>query len=156
MPFATRTDLLKRANATRLVQLTVPTDREMVDEAALRLAIDGGDLTGYSNTDQETIALALDAIDSALADADAVILGYSIPATVQTPLLARIAATIALYYLQSQGNMTDDVQKAYDSVIKMLESHVKGVLSLVPPEPEVTVEDNFLGAEITSSPSRYG
>ncbi|GAB6139919.1 hypothetical protein JCM14076_06480 [Methylosoma difficile] len=155
MSFATRTDLLKRANATRLVQLTVPTDREMVDEAALRLAIDDGDLTGYSNTDQETIALALDAIDGALADADALMLGYSIPATVQTPLLARLAATVALYYLQSQGNMTDDVQKAYDSTIKMFDSHKKGVLSLVPPEPEVTVDDVFLGAEIASSPSRY-
>ena len=66
------------------------------------------------------LALALEAIDKALADADALILSYGIPATVQTTLLARLASTVALYYLQGAERMTDDVRKAYDGVIDTL------------------------------------
>lgn len=156
MPFATRSDLLKRANARRLAQLAVPSDRAMIDDDSLRIAIDEGNLTSYSTDDQASIALALDAIDNALADADALILSYGIPATVQTTLLARLASTIALYYLQGLERMTDSVQKAYDGAVDMLKNHARGLISLIPFEPPVTIEDSWAGAEIESEPSRYG
>ena len=155
MSFATRTFMLNRVNAARLAQLACPADRDMVDDEAIRIAIAGGDLSGYSEADQTTISLALDAIDAALADADALIMTYGIPETVQTTLLARIASTIALYYLQGVGRMTDDVQKAYEGVIDTLKSHSKGVLSLIPPDPALTVSDALAGAEISSGSSRY-
>lgn len=155
MPFATAADLLKRANAKRLAQLAVPNDREMIDDEALRLAINNEDLSGYREEDQTTIALALDAIGNALADADALILSYSIPETVQTTLLARLACTIALYYLQGVERMTDPVQKAYDGAVDTLKSHAKGTLSLIPFTPPTTPTDSWAGAEISSGTSRY-
>jgi phage gp36-like protein len=156
--FATRADLLARSNASRLAQLAIPADREMVDDAAIRLAITGGDLSGYSAIDAESIALALLAIDDALADAGALMVGYGIPDTAQSTLLARMESTIAMYYLQGTERMCEDIDKAYQSVIKTLESHSKGVINLVPVVPTVT--DPLLmspgdSAEIIANPSRY-
>lgn len=158
MPFAARTDLLARSNARRLAQLAVPSDVDMVPDDALRTAIAGGDLTGYTPEEQTALTLALDAIDKALDDADALVLSYGIPATVQTSLLARIASTIALFYLQGAERMTDDVQKAYDAQIKLLEGHAKGTLSLLPVVPPVEGEPppNTDAAVIDSRRSRYG
>jgi hypothetical protein len=154
--FATRADLLRNSNARRLMQLAIPSDREMPqDVEALRVAIEGGVLTAYSADDQITIALALVVIDGALADADALILSYGIPETVQTTLLARIASTIALYYLQGTEKMNETVQKAFDGVIKLLDGHAKGTLSLIPTVVTVPPEPVGMGAEIGSSPVRY-
>lgn len=156
MAFATRLDLLARSNAQRLTQLAVPTDREMVvDEAALRIAINDGDLTDYSDADIESLNLALASIDNALADANALLISYGIPDTVQTSLLARLASTVALYYLQGAERMTESLQTAYDNVIKQLNSHAKGDISLIP-DTTTSPQEMGLGAEIFSSPSRYG
>lgn len=153
--FATRADLLRNSNARRLAQLAIPADRGMVDDAALRIAIQGGALTAYSADEQVSIALALTAIDNVLADADALMLSYGIPATVQTTLLARLASTIAMYYLQGSERANDIVQKAYDGVIKMLDAHAKGTISLIPAVVTAPPEPVGMGAEIVSSTTRY-
>lgn len=155
MSFATRADLLARSNARRLAQLAVPADVDMVPDDALRVAVAGGDLTGYTQAQQSALTLALEAIDKALADADALVLSYGIPAAVQTTLLARLTSTIALYYLQGAERMTKDVQDAYDSTINTLKAHSRGELSLVPAVPTVPPlsEDQVL---MQSSPRRYG
>lgn len=121
MAFASRSDLLARSNARRLAQLAVPADVDMVPDEALRAAVAGSDLGAFSEAEQAALVLALEAIDKALADADALILSYGVPDTVQTTLLARLASTVALYYLQGAERMTDDVRKAYDGVIDNLE-----------------------------------
>ena len=156
MPFASRADLLARSNARRLAQLAVPADCAMVPDDALRAAVAGGNLTGYSADDQASLTLALDAIDKALADADALIESYGIPADVHTTLLARLASTIALYYLQGAERMTEDVRNGYTDAIATLKAHARGELALVPvPEvPDPAAEPT--GAEISSNPSRYG
>ncbi|WFP51425.1 DUF1320 family protein [Methylomonas sp. EFPC3] len=158
MPFATRADLLARTNARRLAQLAVPADMVMPPEAALRVAIDGGSLTGYSADEQTALAGALDAIDKCLADADALILSYGIPDTVQTTLIARLASTVALYYLHGAERMTDDAAKAYQGVIDTLKAHARGELNLIPPEPPLptdpVVSDDLVQFE--SSARRYG
>lgn len=154
--FATRADLLARSNARRLAQLAVPTDMAMVPEAALRDAITEQDLSEYADADRAALALALEAIDKALSDADAVILSYGIPETVQSTLLARLTSTIALYYLQGIERMTDDVQKAYDAVIAMLKAHARGELSLLPPDPDAPPLIDGDGVAIYSSRPRYG
>lgn len=155
MAFATRSDLLARSNARRLAQLAVPADRAMVPDDALRVAIAGGSLAGYSADDQVAIAEALDAIDKALADADALILSYGIPATVQTTLLARLASTIALYYLQGAERMTKEVESAYNGAIATLKAHAEGKMSLIPAAPTDPLPSSDL-AIITSNPARYG
>jgi len=154
MAFATRADLLARSNARRLAQLAVPADMAMVPDEALRVAIAGGDLTAYTADDQVALAAALDAIDKALGDADALILSYGIPETVQTTLIARLASTIALYYLQGAERMTKEVQQAYDAAIAMLNKHASGQLNLIPPLPTDPVPSADM-VIIESSPSRY-
>ena len=154
MAFASRSDLLARSNARRLAQLAVPADMDMVPDEALRAAIAGSDLSAFSQAEQDALALALEAIDQALADADALILSYGIPDTVQTTLLARLASTVALYYLQGAERMTDDVRKAYDGVIDTLKAHSRGDLDLVPAAPTDPVLSDDL-AVIESQPRRY-
>ncbi len=154
MAFASRSDLLARSNARRLAQLAVPADMDMVPDEALRAAIAGSDLSAFSLAEQAALALALEAIDKALADADALILSYGIPDTVQTTLLARLASTVALYYLQGAERMTDDVRKAYDGVIDTLKAHSRGDLDLVPAAPTDPAPSDDL-AVIESQPRRY-
>lgn len=154
MAFASRADLLARSNARRLANLAVPADVGMVPDEALRAAIAGGDLTGYSAEEQAALELALEAIDKALADAEELILSYGIPATVQTTLMARLASTVALYYLQGAERMTDDVRKAYEGVIATLKAHSRGELDLVPAGPADPVLSDDL-AMIESQPRRY-
>lgn len=156
MPFAARADLLARSNASRLFRLAVPADMPMpADDEALRIAIEGGDLSGYDAETQAALAAALDAIDHALNDADALILSYGIPATVQTTLLARLAATVAFWFLQGAERMTKEVQAAYDAAVNMLKAHSRGEMNLVPAAPggPAPVED---AAIIESAPPRYG
>ena len=155
MAFATRADLLARSNARRLAQLAVPADMEMVPDDALRVAVAAGDLTAYTPSEQLALAAALDAIDKALGDADALILSYGIPATVQTTLIARLTSTIALYYLQGAERMTKEVQQAYDADIAMLNKHAAGQLNLIPAAPTDPLPSSDM-AIIESRPSRYG
>lgn len=155
MAFATRADLLARSNARRLAQLAVPADREMVPDDALRVAVAGGDLTVYTPAHQLALAEALDAIDKALGDADALMLSYGIPATVHTTLLARLASTIALYYLQGAERMTKEVKEAYDAAMAMLNKHASGLLNLVPPADTDPLPSGDL-VIIESRPGRYG
>lgn len=158
MPFATRADLLARSNARRLAQLAVPADKAMPPDEALRVAIDGGVLTGYTADEQAAIALALDAIDKTLADADALLLSYGISDTASTTLIARLSSTVALYYLQGAERMTDDVAKAYQGVIDTLKAHARGEIDLVPNPPPLptdpVINENLVILE--SSTRRYG
>jgi phage gp36-like protein len=158
MSFATRSDLLARSNAVRLAQLALPADYETpADPQALREAIDGGDLSAYPAEMRAAIALALDAIDKALADADAMLISYGVPPEVQTALLARLASTVALYYLQGAERMTEDMQRAYDGVIKLLDRYAKGQLpGLVPDTGDAAGNADPGPAIIVSAPSRYG
>jgi phage gp36-like protein len=154
MPFATRADLLARSNARRLAQLAVPTDYVFpVDELLLRTAIEDGDIGGQPDDDKTAIALALEAIDKALADADALLVSYGIPPEVQTTLLARLASTVALYYLQGAERMTEDIQDAYDAVLALLGKYQRGELpGLVPEDPDAAAGGMVV---IDSGPSRY-
>jgi phage gp36-like protein len=155
MGFATRTDLLARSNARRLAQLSVPTDMDMVPDEALRVAIAGGDVSGYSTAEQLALAESLATIDKALGDADALILSYGIPSTVQTTLLARLASVIALYYLQGAERLDKQDAIAYDGAINTLKSHARGDMNLIPAAPTDPVPSSDL-AFIESKPGRYG
>lgn len=155
MSFATRADLLARSNARRLAQLAVPADMDMPPHEALRAIIEGADITGYTVAEQLALNKALDAIDTALTDADAVILSYDIPATVQTPLLARLSSTIALYYLQGAERLDKPEISAYDAAIGLLKSHARGESNLIPALPTAPVIDGDV-ISIASNTQRYG
>lgn len=155
MSFATRSDLLARSNARRLLQLVVPTDAVMPPDDALRVAITGGNLGGYTQAQQSALALALAAIDQALADAAELMVSYGIPATARTPLLARMASTIALYYLQGTERVTEEVRNAYKDVEGQMDDHAKGKISLIPIAPSVPPLDEA-PVLFNSQPRRYG
>lgn len=152
--FASRSDLLARSNAERIAQLAVPADKEM-PAITLRAAINGEDLSGYPEVDQETITLALDTIDKCLSDADALLISYGIPADVQSSLLARLSSTVAVYYLYQGERVPDAVQQAYDDVIDQLTKFSKGLVDLLPPDSGSNDPDG-VGAIIESAPPRFG
>lgn len=155
MTFATRADLLARSSARRLIQLAVPTDVKMVvADEALRTAIAGGDLSALTPTDVVSLNLALAEIDQALADATQLMVSYGLPETAANPLLARLCASIALYYLQGMARMTADVQAVFDAAVGTLKAHVRGELNLLP-----TLANAALPADqvlVASAPRRYG
>lgn len=154
--FATRADLLARVNARRLAQLAVPADYPMpVSETALRAVIEGAGLLDDPPEEAAALSLALDAIDRALADADALILSYGVPPEIQTTLLARLASTVALYYLQGAERMTEDVEKAYKAVIDLLKAFAKGEVDFATPDPDAPPGMSGL-ASIDAAPPRYG
>lgn len=154
MAFATRADLLARSNALVIAQLAVPADMAMVPDNALRVAVAGGSLAAYTPSEQLALAEALSAIDKALADAEALILSYGIPATVQTTLLARLASTIAFYYLHGSDRMQKEVAAAYDAALGTLKAHARGDLNLAPAAPSDPLPSADL-VIIDSRPSRY-
>ncbi|MBI5919015.1 MAG: DUF1320 family protein [Nitrosomonadales bacterium] len=155
MAFATRSDLLARSNARRLFQLAVPADVQMPPDDALRVAITGGDLTALSGEDRASVELALAAIDQALADAEQLILSYRIPVTASSPLISRLCATVAMFYLQGDERMVDEVNKAYEAAVATLKSHVRGEINLLPESiaEAALPEDQVI---FISSPRRYG
>lgn len=155
MPFATRSDLLARSNARRLAQLAVPADVQMPPVDALRVAIEGGDLSALTSEEHASITLALSAIDGALVDAAELLVSFRIPATSSSPLIARLCSTIAMYYLQGAERMTDDVKNAYEAAVATLKAHAEGKLNLLP----VSVAEAALPEDqviFSSSPRRYG
>lgn len=155
MAFASRQDIIARSNIRRIAQLAAPADMDMLPVDMLRVAIDGGDLTVYDEADQSAIALALDTIDKCLSDADALLMTYDIPETARSTLLARLASTVALYYLQQGEQMTDAVQAAYDGVIDLLDKHAKGQIDLTP-IPDDGMDDRDGLVVLHSRRSRYG
>jgi phage gp36-like protein len=153
--FASRADLLTCANARRLAQLAVPADYAMpVSDTALRAVIEGAELAGFPAEEQTALTLALFAIDRALSDADELLLSYGVPAEIQTTLLARLASTVALYYLQGAERMTADVEKAYKAVIDLLKAFARGEVDFAAPDPNAPPEGGL--AMIDSAPARYG
>ena len=155
MNFALRSDLLARSNARRLAQLAVPADVAMPPEAALRTAIEGGSLAAFTSVDLISLNLALQAIDNALVDASELMVGYGIPDTAQSALLARLCSTIALYFLQGAERMTEDVRLAYNGSVATLKAHSRGDINLLPLSAAATVlpEDQVL---MGSQARRYG
>lgn len=154
--FATRQDLLGRSNARRLAQLAVPADVAMVPLDAVRVALTGGSLSGFDAETQASLALAMHAIDNALGDADALLTSYSVPATATSPVLTRMACTVAMYYLQGAERLEKSDAQAYDGVIRLLNQHQRGEIDLVPAATGGTTTTTDDVAFIESSPGRYG
>ncbi len=154
MAFATRLDLLARGSAHRIAQLAVPTDMRMQPLDAVRAVLEGAEVASYPAEQQPALAGALGKVDKALADADALILSYGIPADVLTSLLARLASTVALFYLAG-NNVTKEEAAAYEAALATLKAHARGEINLVPAAPDAPALEPDL-AIITSNPSRYG
>jgi len=156
MTYATRQDLLDRSNARRLAQLAVPADVAMAPLEAVRAALTGGDLSSFDADTQEAVALALRAIDNALADADALIASYGVPAAPTPAVLTRMACTVALYYLQGAERLEKTDALAYDGVMRLLAQHKRGEIDLTPGAAAGTTVSDGDTVAVESAPGRYG
>ena len=155
MSYTTRTDLLARASANRVAQLACPTDMPMARLSAVRAVLEGAPVESYPEADRPALTGALAAVDGAISAACSQIESYGVPADASTPLLTRLATTLAMYYLQGAERMTPELQKQYDAVVAMLRAHNKGEIMLVPSSaPDPTQTDGV--AQIESGARRYG
>lgn len=107
MTYASKTDLEERFGAREILELS---DRE--------------------NTGSTVVAV----VDRALADADAEINGYlsaryTLPLASTPPVLVRMAADMARYYLYDD-KVTDPVKARYDAAVKMLKAISAGTATL--------------------------
>lgn len=141
MAYATLADLLARCNTRRLFQLAVPADRTMPSDEALRVAVAGGDLSPFGAEVAETLGLALDTIAQALADAGDQVMARGIPPDFRSPLLARLTANIAFYYLQGAEKLTESAEKGYKAALAELAAHSRGDTNLVMPNASVVEDD---------------
>lgn len=158
--FATRKDLLDRSDVDLLTQLIVPTDREMVfSPELLRLVVEGeAGLDGeaaqdYTEEERQSIALALQVMDKALADASELVGGYGFTAAQSSPLLARVTSIIALYFLHGHHHIPEHIERQFNVQLKLLEKMASGQIKAGLPTDPVTPEDAI---QITSERRRYG
>ena len=154
MAFATRADLLARCNARRLAQLAIPADNDMPPPEAMRIAIDGGNLSGYSTEQQTALTLGVAVIDQALSDAGQLLLGYGLPDTAASSLITRLCCTVALYYLQGDERVTEDILKLYQEAVATLKSFRRGDIELVPTIPTDPIPSSDL-VTFVSKNERY-
>lgn len=154
MPLATRTDLLKLTKVDKLAQLAVPADKPMPDGEILRVALEAGDLTQFTEFDRDLVDLALENIDQALTDATAAVVAYGIAEADANPLIARMTARVAFYMLaDAQESVSQELRDSYNAVIKQFEKHARGEINLTPKSTDPVVEGDVI--EITSNASRY-
>ncbi|WP_180131891.1 phage protein Gp36 family protein [Rhodoferax sp. BLA1] len=156
MGYATRADLLARTNARRLAQLAVPADVAMVPLEVMRAALDGSATGTLDTATAQAVALALQAVDKALGDADALMQSYGVPATATGTMLTRIACTLAMYYLQGAERLEKDEISAYDGVISLLKQYRRGEIDLTPGVPADPAEPEGDLVSMESAPARYG
>lgn len=151
MAYADRTDLQKRYGADELLQLTHRTSVEVPVEA-LRGAIAGEAITGYTQEVQDAVAAILETIDEALQDALGEIEprlqagGYDLPLASSPRMLIKAHADIARYYLHGDA-VTDVVRQRYEDAISWLKAVVRGQADLGLTAADEAAEDPTGGVQ---------
>ncbi|WP_027143148.1 DUF1320 domain-containing protein [Mesorhizobium sp. WSM3626] len=131
MTYAVKQDLIDRFSSTELVQLT--------------------DRTNIPPTTVDDVV-----VGRALADADGVIHGYigkqyALPLSVVPPVLVKIAADLARYFLHGEAADKDSiVTRNYNAAISWLKDVAKGLVSI---DDGGTVPEQAGGGAIRANPS---
>ena len=131
--YATRSDMRSRFGAEELVQLTnkgaTPITAQMLSDG-----IDGVDLSGYTQAEQDEIAAALAVLDRALDDAQAEIDPYlqgryALPLSSTPTMLLKLAADMARFNLYENAP-PEIVQTRYENAVQFLRGVSRGQVSL--------------------------
>lgn len=169
MSYATRAQLLARANVLRVAQLAVPTSSGVMPDAAqVQAALLGDASGGVDMATAQALQDAVAAVDTALGDAADLMRSYSVPApeswTGADPAqpvpqaLVRINCQLAMHYLAERAGMLAESDSAnYNALLKLLGKHASGEVALAPTpvvEPGTTPAADV--AHISSGASRYG
>lgn len=137
MPYATAAQLIARIDDDQLAQLAAPGVDSDVDGVLLRLTIEGGDRSAYSQAQTDAADAALVAINSALADASLEINSYISPrytlpltqAVIDASPLPNACSDITIYQMAAD-RVTDLITEKYEKVIKWLRDVSKNIASL--------------------------
>lgn len=134
MTYATAQDLLTRFDVDEITQRAAREVPRLVTVDMLRIAAEGGDLTGYTDDVRAAIAKAMDKIEAALSDAHNLIDSYlagrfALPLSPVPQVLPRIACELARYYLYDD-QLTDPVKQRYEGNIKFLRDVSTGTVRL--------------------------
>lgn len=111
---------------------------DYVSQSDLDKRLGTGLLVNLTNEDPDATTVDTDAMNEAIADAEAEVNGYvgaryALPLTSPYPrLVVSLARRLTIYHLYSlqPGMVPEDVQKDYDSAIADLEKISKGTISL--------------------------
>ncbi|WP_300335636.1 DUF1320 domain-containing protein [Accumulibacter sp.] len=144
--YLTPADLVARFGAEELAQVADRATPRAVTPALLELAIAGDPLTGWAASEVAAVTAALalmsGAIDDAQSAVDAYLSGrYSTPLGTVPPVLKRLTADVARYYLHGD-RASDPVLKAYDAAMGLCRDISTGKVTF--------------GADVITSPKAGG
>ncbi|MDA8428935.1 MAG: DUF1320 domain-containing protein [Geobacteraceae bacterium] len=135
--YTTLEKIIGQISTVTVLQLSDDSDAAIVTDEMLEAAAAGGDLTGYTADGQAAIAVCLVNINEAIANADAVIDGYSsgryvVPFNPVPAIIAKCSLDIAIYnlYARRVETMPEVRDKNYVNTLKLLQSISKGDVNL--------------------------
>lgn len=136
MPYATATELLKRFDAEEIAQRTDRSVPRLVSALMLTTAAAGGNMSGFTQAEQDATAAALAVVNKALEDADDEINAriasrYQVPLASAPKIVHRYACDLARFYLY-EDQATEQIEKRHEEALKFLDAVGKGRISIGP------------------------
>lgn len=148
MPYATATELLERFDAEEIAQRTDRSVPRLVSALMLTTAAAGGNMSGFTQAEQDATAVALAVLNKALADADdevnaRIASRYQVPLASAPKIIHRQACDIARFFLY-EDQATEQIEKRHEAALKFLDAVGKGQISIGPDDtggPAATAGD---------------
>ncbi|MHA7919040.1 gp436 family protein [Alloalcanivorax xenomutans] len=144
MGYITHAQLAERPGATELAQVATAERHRVVDSALMEATLLGADRSAWSPEDVAVADDALQRIEDAVRDADALInghlrkRGYAVPMNPVPDLVAVWSRDIARYLLHKDritDEREDPIVRAYRDALKFLKQIVDGSFSLGADDP---------------------
>jgi phage gp36-like protein len=134
MSYASATELIDRFDAEEIAQRVDRSIPRLLTAELLRAVAAGADLSDYTVAEQSAAAAALASILRALTDADSTVDGYissrvAVPLSSPPIVVSRLACDLARYFLYDD-QVTETIQKRYDTAIAFFRDVASGRVSL--------------------------
>ena len=162
MPYINHAELAESPGARELSEVASDEHAKPVAAELLEALLRGQDVTAWSVDEVEAAQRAVDRIDSAVADADAVIdgylakRGYALPLTPVHRLVVAWSRAIARYMLHKNRlapDGKDPIERAYRDALRLLQQVAAGTFALGAGD---AVAVNKTEARIESAPRVFG
>lgn len=149
--------MAERFELKELTELCDPTG--LVTTELFELFLRGGDITGYTQEQQDAVQEAMKVLCRACHDADSLVEGYLYSAQVgyeniteHMPMIINLACDIARFNLYDT-QYTEVVLYRYEQALKMLKQIAEGFLKL--PVEDLTESEKVEGVYIYSNPQMF-
>lgn len=162
MAYVTHVDLAESPGALELAQVASAEERRPVDAPLLEALLRGQDTSGWPGDEQAAAHAAVQRIDAAVQDAQALIdgylakRGYALPLAPVHRLVTSWARAIARYVLHKNrlvGDGKDPVERAYRDALRLLELVAQGKFSL---GADDAVANDGLDVRLNFAPPVFG